>query len=794
MNNKYVIGLDFGTDSVRAVLVDATNGKEIVNKVHWYKRWKEGLYCDSSINQFRQHPLDHIEGMEATIKGVVEESGVKPETIKGICIDTTGSSPIPIDKNGTALSLLPDFKENPNGMMVLWKDHTGIVEADEINYLAKSWGGEDFTKFEGGIYSSEWFWAKVLRISRVDKKVKEAAFSWIEHCDYMTYLLVGANDLKSFKRSRCAAGHKAMWHNNWGGLPDDEFLSQLDPYLVEVKKNLYKETYTSDISAGNLCKEWAEKLGLSERTVISVGTFDAHAGAVGAEAGENTLVRVMGTSTCDIIVSSNGAIRDKTVKGICGQVNGSVIPGMIGLEAGQSAFGDLLAWFRDVLLWPVDHLISDVTTLNSKQKEEITTEIRNNMIARLSAEAEKLSLSDSVPVALDWINGRRTPDANQALKSAIVNLNLGTKAPHIFRALVEAICFGSKKIVDRFQNEGIEIKKVVGIGGVAKKSPFIMQTLANVLNVPIRVATSEQAPALGAAMYAAVAADIYPSVEDAIAAMGNGFDSTYYPKADDVEVYQKLYKKYEDLGSFVEEKINIKATSLTSKYQALKEECYEANMQLPKLDLVVYTFGNVSCVDRKNEVFAIKPSGVPYEILKPEDIVIVDFNNNILEGVMRPSSDTKTHAFLYKNWKEIGGISHTHATYSVAWAQSQKDIPIFGTTHADHLTNDIPCAPPMKSKLIKGDYEHMTGQQILDCFDDQELSYTEVEMILIGNHGPFTWGKTAAKAVYNSKVLEELAKMAYLTLQINPKAKRLKEALIKKHYERKHGKNAYYGQ
>lgn len=231
-----------------------------------------------------------------------------------------------------------------------------------------------------------------------------------------------------------------------------------------------------------------------------------------------------------------------------------------------------------------------------------------------------------------------------------------------------------------------------------------------------------------------------------------------------------------------------------SEYKALKEECYEANMELPKLDLVVYTFGNVSAVDRDKGVFAIKPSGVPYEKLKAEEIVILDFENKVIEGNMRPSSDTKTHAFLYKEWENIGGISHTHATFSVSWAQSQRDIPIFGTTHADHLTKDIPCAPPMKDELIEGNYEHMTGQQILDCFAEKNLNYQEVEMILIGNHGPFTWGKNAAKAVYNSKVLETVAEMAYLTEQINPKAPRLKDSLIKKHYDRKHGKNAYYGQ
>ncbi|MFP9117621.1 L-ribulose-5-phosphate 4-epimerase [Flavobacterium sp. RNTU_13] len=231
-----------------------------------------------------------------------------------------------------------------------------------------------------------------------------------------------------------------------------------------------------------------------------------------------------------------------------------------------------------------------------------------------------------------------------------------------------------------------------------------------------------------------------------------------------------------------------------SIYKDLKQECYEANMQLDALKLVIYTFGNVSAVDREHGVFAIKPSGVPYEILKPEDIVIVDFDNNIIEGSMRPSSDTKTHAYLYKHWEHIGGIAHTHATYSVAWAQAQRDIPVFGTTHADHLTADIPCASPMADHLIQGNYEHNTGIQILDCFKEKGLSYQEVEMVLLGNHGPFTWGKNAAKAVYNSKVLEAVAEMAYLTLQINPAAPRLKDSLIQKHYDRKHGKDAYYGQ
>ncbi len=546
----HVIGLDFGTDSVRSVLVDAANGKTIATHVHWYKLWKQQLYCDASTSRFRQHVSDHIAGMEETIRTVVTQSKVNPADVKGICVDTTGSSPVPVDANGTALCMLPGFESNPNAMMVLWKDHTSIKEAEEINRVARTWGGLDYTMFEGGIYSSEWFWAKILHIIREDPGVRKAATSWMEHCDLMTYILTGATDLSKFKRSRCAAGHKAMWHERWNGLPDDDFLSKLDPDLPKIKKNLYRETFTSDQSAGRLSPQWAKKLGLTENTVIAVGTFDAHAGAVGAQVEEYTLVRVMGTSTCDIVVSKSEVVGENTVKGICGQVDGSVIPGMIGLEAGQSAFGDALAWFRDVIAWPIENLNS--LKLSEEEKEKVKDEI----IVKLSAEAEKLPMSESSPVALDWINGRRTPDANQALKAAIFNLNLGTKSPEIFKAIVESICFGSRSIVERFQEEGVEIRSVVGIGGVAKKSTFVMQRLADVLNMPIRVATSEQAPALGSAMYAATAAGLYKNVSFAANAMGNGFEKTYLPDAARAKVYDKLYQQYKALGHFVETATN----------------------------------------------------------------------------------------------------------------------------------------------------------------------------------------------------------------------------------------------
>lgn len=557
MKDNFVIGLDYGSDSVRAVIVSTENGEIKASNVFWYPRWKEGKYCKPTENQFRQHPLDHLEGLEVTIKAVVKESKIPAGQIKGICVDTTGSSPMAVDQKGKPLALSKEFAENPNAMMVLWKDHTAIKEADEINELARTWGGEDFTKYEGGIYSSEWFWAKILHVIREDEAVADAAYSWMEHCDVVTAELIGAEDPLSFKRSRCAAGHKALWHESWDGLPPKEFLGKLDPRLAELRDRLYTETYTSDLPAGKLSAAWAVKLGLSPDTVVAVGTFDAHAGAVGGEVTENTLVKVMGTSTCDIMVASYDAIGDNLVKGICGQVDGSVVPGTVGLEAGQSGFGDVLAWFKNLITKPTVELIQESKTIKEEEKEALIAEIDSLLLVKLSEEALEIPLSETASVALDWVNGRRTPDANQGLKGALMGLSMGTDAARVFKALVESICFGSKKIVDRFREEGVQIDTVIGMGGVAKKSKLVMQTMADVLNMPIKIATSDQAPALGAAMYASVAAGIHPSTEAAIAAMSNGFDAVYEPILGNAKVYEKLYQNYTEFGAFVEGKKSV---------------------------------------------------------------------------------------------------------------------------------------------------------------------------------------------------------------------------------------------
>lgn len=542
METKYVIGVDYGTDSVRALVLNAQTGAEVGTAVYEYPRWKRGLYCDAPHSQFRQHPLDYLEGLEFSIKGALANTTDEVrQNVVGISVDTTGSTPGPVDENGTPLSLLPEFAENPNGMFILWKDHTANKEAQEINDLAHSWD-LDFTKYVGGIYSSEWFWAKILRTLRVDEKVREKAFSWVEHCDWVSAVLTGNTNPLTLKRSRCAAGHKALWHEDFDGLPSEAFLTQLDPLLTGIRGRLFHDTYTSDEAMGKISKEWAEKLGISDEAIIGVGAFDAHMGAVGGTIEAYSLCKVIGTSTCDMLVAPTEEIGNLLVRGICGQVDGSVIPGMLGMEAGMSAYGDIYAWLQRLVLQPVRELLG----------EEAAETLRKQLIPHLSEKAAQLPVTENDAVAIDWFNGRRTPDANHTLKGAIMGLNLGSDTARVFKALVEATAYGSKNIVDRFVQEGVPIKQVIAIGGVARKSAFAMQTLANVLDMPIKIAKSDQACALGAAMFASVAAGLYANVSEAQEAMSSGFDAIYEPQPDKVEVYKVLYQKFLELGQFVE--------------------------------------------------------------------------------------------------------------------------------------------------------------------------------------------------------------------------------------------------
>ena len=537
---SFVLGVDFGSDSVRVLVAEASNGRTVGSGVSTYPRWSQGLYCDPKENRFRHHPLDYIESLTEAAQRALTEAGTSVRArVKGISIDTTGSTPCLADSRGTPLALTPGFEDDPDAMFILWKDHTSLAQARRINEVARGWGGQDYTVYEGGIYSAEWYWAKALRAVETNPRVAKAARTILEHCDWMPAVLTGASGLDSIKRSRCAAGHKALWHASWGGYPSAAFLGKLHPALAAIASSLGSETWTADEVFGTLCPEWAERLGLSKSVVVSVGAFDAHLGAVGGGVAPGTLVKIMGTSTCDITIGAKPSGAERLVAGICGQVDGSVVPGYIGYEAGQSAFGDLFAWFRDLISWPLRAL-----------PLMAAPGAGDAILPALEEEASRVKPGSTELVSLDWINGRRTPDADQGLKAAISGLTLGSDAPAVFLSLVEAAAFGSRAIVERLRQSGVPVERVSAIGGVAIKSPLVMRTLADVLNMEIVVPDADQCVALGAAMFAATAAGIYPDVLAAQSAMGPSLARSYKPDPERAAIYDGLYTRYKRLGEF----------------------------------------------------------------------------------------------------------------------------------------------------------------------------------------------------------------------------------------------------
>jgi L-ribulokinase len=552
MSSIYVIGVDFGTDSVRALLIDATNGAEVSSSTFYYPRWKAGLFSNPQENRFRQHPLDYIEGIEFTIKESLKQAGnFAPEKVRAISIDTTGSTPVAVNKQGTPLALLDEFKDNPNAMFILWKDHTSVEEAALINRKAKDFV-VNYLQYVGGVYSSEWYWAKLLHILREDEKVRSVIAGWVEAADWIPFLLTGGDDINELKRGVCTAGHKGLWAEGFGGYPPNDFFKSLDPLLDGFADKLPKKVYEANEAAGTLSKEWGEKLGLPTNVLVGIGAMDAHMGCVGGEIEPYYLSKVMGTSTCDMLVAPVEDIEGKLVKGICGQVKGSIIPGLIGLEAGQSAFGDTYAWFKKILSYPLQKLL-EKTEAGSSMAITLQQQM-DNILSLLTNDAKEFVPEEHLELAIDWLNGRRTPDANQELKSAIINLNLASDAPAIFRSLTEATCFGARAIVERFIEEGLPIKGIIGIGGVAKKNAFIMQQLADITGLSVRVHRSEQTCALGAAMFAATVAGIYPNVQSAMKAMGQGFKKEYFPNVDYKAVYDKRYQTYRRLAGFIDNK------------------------------------------------------------------------------------------------------------------------------------------------------------------------------------------------------------------------------------------------
>ena len=526
----YTIGLDYGTNSVRCVIVDIADGKEIGTAVYNYPTGQAGIILDKNDhNLARQNPADYVKGIEVTIKKAVLQA---KKTVKkfdagqiiGIGVDTTGSTPLPVNKNGTPLGMLTEFKKNKNAQAWLWKDHTGFAEAAEITELAKKEHPEYLAKC-GQVYSSEWFFSKILHCLRTDPKVFDAAYSWVECCDYIPAVLTGTEKPEVMKRSRCAAGHKAMFNADWGGLPAKDFLAKLDPKLGELRYRLYDKTYTVETEAGKLTQQWAKKLGLKAGISVAVGAFDAHLGAIGSGIGTGKLVKIIGTSTCDTLVTESGK-QLADIPGICGIVDGSILPGYIGLEAGQSAVGDIFNWF-------VNYIQPGGKAAGSHDA--------------LTKKAAKLKPGQSGLLALDWNNGNRTILVDQRLTGLLLGQTLHTRPEEIYRALIEATAFGALTIINRFEEYGVKVSEVINCGGIAEKSPLVMQIYADVTGREMKVSRSAQSCALGAAIAAAVTAGGYKNFAEAQTAMCGIKKTTYKPKPENHAIYKRVYALYKQI-------------------------------------------------------------------------------------------------------------------------------------------------------------------------------------------------------------------------------------------------------
>ena len=533
MPSKFSLGIDYGTNSCRALLVDLANGNELATAVFPYPSGENGILLDpTDPHVARQNPQDYLDGLVSTITSVVEQAkAANPHfdarLIAGIGVDTTGSTPIPVNAAGTPLALTPEFHGNLNASVWLWKDHTAHAEAAEITALAAKTHPEYLAKC-GGIYSSEWWWSKILRLARIAPEVFAAAHSFVEHCDWIPAVLTGCTAPEKIKRSVCAAGHKAMFHPAWGGLPSTEFLNALDPGLGPLRSRLFETAHSADQAAGKLTAEWAQNLGLPECITVTVGAFDAHLGAVGAGVQEGTLVKILGTSTCDLMVASTSRPLPD-IPGLCGIVEGSILPGYFGLEAGQSAVGDIFLWF-------VNHLVP----------ESYGSTVDAKFIAMEKALAVMKPGATGL-MALDWNNGNRTVLVDTRLTGLLLGQTLHTEAHEIYRALIEATAFGALTIINRLEEYGVAVSEVVTTGGLAVKNAALMQIYADVLNRPMKISRSDQTCALGAALCAAVAAGTFPNIASAQKVLCGLRPTVYHPQPAAVAVYRELYALYRTL-------------------------------------------------------------------------------------------------------------------------------------------------------------------------------------------------------------------------------------------------------
>lgn len=543
MKETYVIGIDYGTDSVRALLANAATGEIAAESVFNYPRWARQAYCDAAESRFRQHPHDYLDGLRHVIREVLAACPEAADQVRAISVDTTASTPCLTDESGRPLALRPEYAEDPDAMFVLWKDHTAHLEAEEITALCAR-SAINYARHSGNHYSSECFWAKALHLLRGSERLRRDAHAMIELCDWIPAVLTGAADPAAMRVSHCAAGSKQMWAEEWGGFPPEEFFEELDPVLLPIARNISAQNHTSDRIAGTLCEEWAAELGLRTDVKVGVGNIDAHAGAVGAGISAGTVVLNLGTSACCMALMPPKKMGRRLVEGIFGQVDDSIVPGMIGFEAGLSAFGDVYAWLKRLLSFPLEEILVHTELIDSTTRQKLIDECRERILERLTYGAQKLRISDSTPLASDWLNGRRNPFPAPELTGTIAGLRLSTSAPEIYYAFAEATSFAIKAILDHLAANGVETSRLVAIGGIPQKSPFVMQLLADTTGREISVIDCKQACAMGSVVYAAVVAGCYATVEEAQRTLCNFASKSYLPSADRRELLLRRYERY----------------------------------------------------------------------------------------------------------------------------------------------------------------------------------------------------------------------------------------------------------
>ncbi len=539
MKQTYVIGVDYGTDSVRALLVDALTGEVVATSVAAYSRWSRGLYCRPDEAQFRQHPMDYIEGLECVLSEVVKAHPEAAASVRAIAVDTTASTPCLVDQRCRPLALRPEYNENPDAMFVLWKDHTAQREAEQITALCAS-SSVNYARHSGNHYSSECFWAKTLHLLRGSEELRRDAWTVVELCDWIPALLTGCDDMRRMRAGRCVAGVKQMWAEEWGGFPPAQFFEAIDPLLVPIVGRLQNEHYGCDSSAGYISDEWAAKLGLSRDVQICVGNIDSYSGAVGAGITAGTVVLNLGTSACYMALMPPERMKGAVIDGIFGQVDDAIVTGMVGFEAGLSAFGDVYAWFKRLLCWSLSEV-----AVSSEQ-------IDSQIMSRLTQAAQQLPQRVDAPQATDYFNGRRSPSPCNTLTATLSGLTLGTSAPEIYYALTEATVFATRAVIDHLAAGGVEIDTLIGIGGISQKSPFVMQMIADVTGMEVSVSDCHHSCALGAVIHAATVAGAYASVADAQRALCPEITRTYRPDASKAEIFAVRYAKYLQMAQFAE--------------------------------------------------------------------------------------------------------------------------------------------------------------------------------------------------------------------------------------------------